>query len=128
MSYEACYCDYESPLYYSARNVTSARRQYKCDECSKPIYIGSTYERTEANWGDGHETFRTCAYCCSLRKWATISVPCFCWAHGNLLQDIADMVAEVRRDVPGFVFEYGRRVIAIRRAREAGVPVIEVKG
>ena len=118
MSYE-CSCDYEPAEYASKRSVKAARKQYSCDECPALIRPGEPYTYIHGKWDGYHATFRTCRHCQSLLEWARISVPCFCWGYGNLLQDIADMVGEVRRDVPGFFFEYGRRVITIRRQRAA---------
>ena len=117
MSYD-CHCDYEPAEYFSKRSVKAARKAHVCDECSKPIRPGEPYEYLAGKWDGWHGQFRICRHCQSLLEWALISVPCFCWGYGNMLQDIADMVAQVRRDVPGFFFEYGRRVIAIKRARE----------
>lgn len=112
-----CYCAYDSPETYHARIVARARKPRTCPECGEAIAVGDRYEYVWGIWEGRADTQITCADCLSLRQWAVISVPCFCWAHGNLLDDIRTMVDEVRADVPGFFFEYGRRVVRIRRAR-----------
>lgn len=116
MSYD-CHCDYDPPEFWSKQDVKAARKEYRCEECGHKIRVGEPYERVNGKWEGYLDTFLTCQHCVSLREWAKISVPCFCWAHSNLLEDIREMVSEVRHDVPGFFFEYGRRVIAIKRAR-----------
>ena len=118
MAYD-CSCDYEPPSLYSKRLVKSARKRFFCCECGHTIKPGDSYERITGLWDGYFDSFVTCRHCASLKAWAIVSVPCFCWAHGNLLQDVRDMVDEVRHDVPGFFFEYGRRVIAAKRAKAA---------
>ena len=123
MSYD-CYCDYDSPEWTSHRNVKKSRKQHKCEECRAIIPAGSTYEYVCGMWDGSINYFYTCNLCVELREWATISVPCFCWAHGNLLADVKDMVDNVRHEVPGLYFEYGRRMVKIRRVkmeRRAGI-------
>lgn len=112
-----CSCDYDPAEFYRSVDVKSARKEFRCDECGHPIRPRDSYERVTAKWDGGIATFITCKHCVELRNWAKISVPCFCWAHGSLLDDIKDMVEQVRHDVPGFFFEYGRRLIAAQRAK-----------
>lgn len=113
MSYD-CYCDYDPPRWINIRNVKAARKPHTCAECGAPIAVGEPYEYTSGMW-DYHDTFHVCTRCVELREWAKISVPCFCWAYGNLHEDVREMVREVYRDVPGFFMEYGRRMVKIRR-------------
>src|SRR3990167_254561 len=117
MTYDACSCDYDPPEFCTVKTVT-ARKQFKCYECRSEIKPGDRYERAVGKWDDDLSTYRTCDLCAELRQWARISVPCFCWYYGYLHDNVEDMVHEVRRDVPkGFVFEWGRRMIAIERRR-----------
>ena len=123
MSYydSACYCDYDQPEWITVRKVKAARKPHKCSECRAIIPAGAAYEYVTGKW-DGHvQTFRTCVLCKELRDWATISVPCFCWAYSNVHEDVREMVSEVRHGVPGFYFEYGRRMVRIKRARRLGL-------
>lgn len=117
MTYE-CSCDYDPPEWHRKTNVKRAGKQHRCEECGRKIAVGEPYERVTGQWYGTIYTFATCPQCVALREWAVISVPCFCWAHGSLLDDVREMVGEVRHDVPGFVMEWGRRMIAIRRAKQ----------
>ena len=118
MGYE-CICDYDAPSYFSSRPVKAARRVHRCYECGCRIDPGDPYMRNEGSWYPGeHASYKWCQHCTGLWQWARISVPCFCWEFGNLHENIADMVSDVRHQVPGFFFEYGRRVIAAKRARK----------
>ena len=116
MSYE-CVCDGDHPEYFTRRRIKAAAKQHKCDECRRIIHVGESYDCDAGKWDGQHSTIRVCIDCAGLREWAKISVPCFCWSYGDMLHDIREMVEEVRKDVPGFFFEYGRLVIAIRRRR-----------
>jgi hypothetical protein len=116
MNYD-CYCDYEQPTFISVANVKRARRQHKCAECRAPIPAGTAYEYVSGLWEGDFNTFHICALCKELREWATISVPCFCWSYGNLHEDVREMVYDVAPHVPGFFFEYGRRMVRIKKVR-----------
>jgi hypothetical protein len=120
VSYD-CSCDYDPPSWYSQRNVKAARKEHQCEECGCTIRIGEPYEDTCGMWDGYVSRFKTCLRCVALRQWARISVPCFCWAHGNLHDDVKTMVGEVRRQVPGFFFEYGRRMVKIERRARADI-------
>ena len=114
-----CSCDYELPEFCSVTQVKRARKRHKCWECGAYILPGTPYEYVSGKWDGDLNWHRTCPLCQELREWATISVPCFCFAYGNLHDDVNDMVDATRHKVPGFYFEYGRRMIRIKRARKA---------
>jgi hypothetical protein len=114
-----CFCDYEQPEWISHTQVKAARKAHKCSECGAIIPSGSPYEYVCGKWDGCVDTFNICPLCKELRQWATISVPCFCWAYGHLHSDVREMVSETRYNVPGFFFEYGRRMVKIKRARAA---------
>lgn len=115
--YDACYCDYDPPEFCSI-STSTARKQHRCYECYGPIEPGEKYESTSGKWDGCFTTFKTCALCAELKEWAQISVPCFCWTYGDLLENVRDLVSEARADCPpGFVMEWGRRMIAIHRKR-----------
>lgn len=119
MTYDSCSCDYDPPEFIVIE-TRKARKSHRCYECRADIPPRETYEHVRGKWEGEIYTFRTCALCLELRQWAKISVPCFCWAYGDLHDNIRDMVSEVRPDVPrGFVFEWGRRLIKIERRRFA---------
>lgn len=112
-----CYCDYDQPEWISTRHVKAARKLHLCEECRAQIMPGDSYEYVCGKWDGYCWTFHTCSLCVELRQWAIISVPCFCWAYGNLHDDVHDMVEATAPDVPGFYMEYGRRMVAIKRQK-----------
>lgn len=100
---DGCYCDYEMPEWCTVMQIKSSRKPHKCDECGIIIPAGSPYEYVFGKWDGRLDQFCICPLCKELREWATISVPCFCWAYGNLHGDVWEMVSEVQYDVPGFI-------------------------
>lgn len=117
-----CYCDYDPPAWITTREIKAARKPHRCDECGAHIAPGDPYEYVCGKWNGYVDRFHTCRLCRELRQWAMISVPCFCWAYGNLHDDVREMVREVAHKVPGMFFEYGRRMIQIKRAKAKGQP------
>lgn len=115
MTYD-CYCDYDQPEFCNISTV-KARKEHKCEECRATIQPGDKYKRTVGKWEGDLLTFATCGLCDELQQWASISVPCFCWAYGELHEEVRDMVDQIKVDVPGIVFEWGRRMIKIERVR-----------
>lgn len=117
MSYD-CSCDYDPASVYTATRP-KARKSHKCEECGGPIKPGETYERVFGVWDGYASTFKTCERCFDLRQWVKNNVPCFCWAHGNMLDDADEAVAEARwraRDeTVGLRFGFLRRREMIRR-------------
>lgn len=117
-----CFCDYEPAIIYN-RATRKARKPHRCDECGGNIAVGQYHEVVDAMWDRsiGFETARTCSLCLDLRKFVTASVPCFCWAHGNMLEDARDTVQDAYEragdEVCGLFMGYGRRRVAIDRAR-----------
>ncbi|MFC5423015.1 hypothetical protein ACFPOB_26045 [Bosea eneae] len=117
MTYE-CVCDFDMPEFQNTYR-RKARKAHRCEECSAPIMAGETYRYDVGKWEGEILHFRTCQPCDDLAKWARISMPCFCYVFGALHESAREMVREVRKDVPGFVMEWGRRMVAIRRANRA---------
>jgi hypothetical protein len=119
VSYD-CSCDYDPATVYSARMVR-ARKEYRCEECPNRIMVGEQHEYTFGVWDGCASQFRTCFDCVDRRKWVRNNLPCFCWAHGNLLDDIKSAIEEAywraRDEVRGVAFGYGRLLINQRRAR-----------
>lgn len=117
-----CSCDYDLPSVYSQRMVR-ARRAYRCDECPHKIEIGERHEYAFGVWDGDAGAFRTCADCVDRRQWVRNNLPCFCWAHGNLLSDISDAIQYAydyaRDEVRGLAFGYKRLLVKQRRARAA---------
>ena len=118
-----CYCDYEPAAVYDAGMVTT-RWRHICEECGRTIRPGERAERARGCW-DGHwATYYTCTECLELRQHVAAHVPCFCWAHGNMIQDARDALealSDETSETAGVLFGAGRRLVAIRRRRqEAG--------
>ena len=122
MSYD-CSCDYDPPEFYSV-SIRLARRPHKrgCEECGQPIKVGQRYEEVAGKWDGYFDTFKTCQGCLDLRTWVKNNVPCFCWAHGNIHDDMRQAIAEAyenaREEVVGLNFGFLRRDIMRRRGQE----------
>lgn len=118
----SCYCDYDAPSVYNSRTVR-ARKQYRCEECSVAINPGDVHEYAFGVSDGWPYTARTCIHCVGVRQFVSINIPCFCWAHGNLHEDIQNIVEaaywEAPEEVRGLRFGIGRRIIAAKRARAA---------
>jgi hypothetical protein len=119
-----CFCDYDPPAFCRIK-VVQARKEHKCRECYRTIKVGETYETASGMWDGSLGRFKTCSHCLEIRRFVENSVPCFCWAHGNVLYDARDAIADAyiraKDEVKGLAFGYGRLVIAGRRAQK-GLP------
>ena len=115
MSYD-CVCDYEPARVYSPRIIKSARKEHKCYECGRPITVGESYESTFAVW-DYPKTCKTCCRCLALRNFIQQNVKCFCWAHGNMIEDAMATADTYYEQGNGLLFGAYRRKILIERAR-----------
>lgn len=117
-----CYCDYDSPQVYSSRKVR-ARKDYRCYECSAPIKAGDLHEYV-FGVSDGY-TYqpRTCLSCVGIRQFVAINIPCFCWVHGNVLDDAKSAIEQAYQVAPdevrGLYFGFGRLLVKARQARLA---------
>jgi hypothetical protein len=120
VSYD-CFCDYDPPVFYN-RTTPKARKPHQCYECGGAILKGETYESVTGKW-DYVDTFKTCERCVDLRTWVTNSVPCVCWAHGNLHDDLRETVREASYragdEVTGLWFGFLRRMVAIDKFNAA---------
>lgn len=111
-----CYCDYDMPSFYN-RDVRRARKVHKCYECSGHILPNEKYEYVAGKWDDYISSFRTCQRCIDLRTWVKNNLPCFCWSHGNMLEDAreaADAASwRAGDEAKGIRFGVARRIHAI---------------
>lgn len=113
-NYSSCDCDGEAE--FISHQVRRARKQHKCYECGCSIEPGTKYEQIFGKWNGDVSHFKTCHLCLEVRTWASISVPCFCWTFGDVLDNVRTLVDEARHDMPpGWMFEWGRRMVPIRR-------------
>ena len=114
-----CYCgDYEEPTLHNV-STRKARKGHICSECGKTIAAGEHYEYVSGMWEGCFNAFKTCPRCTGLREWVTAHVPCACYAHGNLLNDLwtaVDVVTyELPEDTQGLRFGFLRHMHAIKR-------------
>lgn len=122
-----CYCDYDPPEFVSVR-MQKARKPFRCEECSGEVHAGERYEYVFGKWDGLVASYRTCSHCVEIRQFVSVSIPCFCWAYGNMIDDAKEAVSEAyfraREEVSGLWFGFGRRLIARNRhnrARRHGV-------
>ena len=117
MSYD-CVCDYDPAEFYSA-TIRRARKQYKCEECCGIILPGDQYEYVVGRWDGYLDQYKTCSRCVDLRTWVKNNIPCVCWAHGNLHEDLRESVEEAACRAPdetvGIRFGFLRRREAISK-------------
>jgi len=100
-----CYCGYDYDftwaLYRPSRVV--ARKAHFCYECGASIRPGERYEYVFAIGQGEVYTYHTCARCLALRE-DLESAPCFCWSHGHMLEDIANVVDDMDRSPERWIF------------------------
>lgn len=113
-----CYCPYEAPTVYSVSHPR-AKKEHRCDECGAEIMPGDRYEYVFGVWEGDASTWRTCMPCRDLRQWVENNVPCFCWCHGNMIEDAKETIEAACERAPeetrGLRFGFLRR----RHARPA---------
>ncbi len=127
-----CYCDYDTPTLYKAV-VHRTRRDRQCDECGRLIIKGAPYERADGLHDGSWFSCVACEPCLELRQWVQNNVPCFCWEHGNMLENARDAVEAARHrafeETAGLEFGFGRRLWAVKRApRPRAMPVEVARG
>jgi hypothetical protein len=115
-----CYCDGDPATIYSATKPR-ARKEHRCDECGAKIKPGEQYENVFGVWEGYGSTWKTCERCYDLRQWVKNNVPCFCWYHGNMLEDAAmtidDATFRAPAETAGLRFGFLRRKYLIERVQ-----------
>lgn len=123
----ACYCDWDYAATVYSKSCHVARKEHKCYECGRKIMPGERYESVFAVWDGRGQTCRTCPHCLAIREWVVAHVPCSCWMHGSMLEDIRNDVDNYWHLAPGLAMGYLRRLAALNRAKGwrhlAGNPV-----
>ena len=61
----------------------------------------------------------TCERCLDVREFVAAHVPCFCWAHFNLIDDCRETVEEYAHETVGLYFGAHRRIIRAERRASA---------
>ena len=117
----SCYCDYdgEAPTVYRPKLITKARNPHKCYECHRKINPGESYENLFAIWDGDASTCCTCQHCLELRNYVVAHVPCSCWTHGNMIEEVMRDANAFAHEAPGLLFGAYRRKVQIDRARRA---------
>ena len=91
--------------------------RHHCFECGNEIAPGQKYERVTALYDGLFGTFKTCQRCRNLRVWVQNNVPCLCWAHGNMHEDLKNAIDEAYYRAPdeviGLRFGFLRRLYPI---------------
>ena len=113
----ACYCDYDYVATVYRKSQHTARKSHTCYECHRPIRPGERYESVFAIWDGDACTCPTCPHCLAIREWVVAHVPCSCWMHGSMLEDIRNDVDCYWPEAPGLLFGYLRRRAALERAK-----------
>lgn len=115
-----CFCDYDMPS-VSSRSNPRARKRHSCSECGSPILPGEQYEYVFGVWDGDASIFKTCERCTDLRQWVQNNVPCLCWAHGSLLDDLEEAIVAAQYRAPletvGLRFGFLRRRETLRKVR-----------
>lgn len=106
-----CVCDGDQPSLFSEREIRSARKQHKCDECQNPINVGESYRSVFGVWDGMADSHRLCSYCVACKEYVEAHLPCFCWywgSEGEMLNDMRESVSNYSFEVPGMGMEFGR--------------------
>lgn len=114
-----CYCDDEPPSLYR-RELRTARKEHRCHECHRKIQPGERYERVFGIWSGDTDVFNTCPHCLALRDHVDAHIPCFCWNHGNMLDEAESVIADYLHESPELAAEVATLRAAIDGARTAG--------
>jgi hypothetical protein len=85
-----CYCDLETPEFYSAHIVKSARKMHKCDDCRHHIWPGESYEYISGMWDGYFSVYKFCTRCQEVRQWAQKKLECYCIALGELYSGLVE--------------------------------------
>lgn len=109
-----CFCDYDRPSFYKAE-VRVSRKRHRCYECAGAILPTDKYEYTFSIFEGKPYVARTCSRCLALRDYVTAHVPCFCWAHGHMIEDAIETADEYAHEAPGLLFGTYRRQVLINR-------------
>ncbi|KAB2918507.1 MAG: hypothetical protein F9K29_08040 [Hyphomicrobiaceae bacterium] len=114
---DACCCpDLDGPSVFDERLV-KAKKAHKCTECCGVILPGEMYLKTWGIWEGEAHTFKRCADCIDLVKWAEAHVPCICWLYGETHSNIRDAMDEWDRECPGLAAEADAKIKAVRAKR-----------
>ena len=112
-----CYCDYKPAEFYHVTRPL-ARKEHKCYECGYRIQPGERYERVRTKWEGEVVVCKTCVYCLEMRDFLETRLDCFCWHHGNLIEDMIETVRDDPHNPPGLGMAFGRLYVISKRRRQ----------
>lgn len=110
-----CYCDFEPAQFYRAARHKS-RKARRCSECGRTIAPGEQYEHVHGKWDGEIGTFNTCQRCLALRDLVEAHIPCFCWAHGDVVDGAIETARGFEHESPELMEEVSALKDAIYRA------------
>lgn len=84
-----------------------ARKEHRCCECARVIFVGETYHLDVTMYDGRLSTYKTCAHCMVARKW--LSEECGGWIYTAVEEDIGEHVRELRRN------DLARLYVSMRR-------------
>ena len=118
----SCDCDYDPPEFFTER-FSKSRKLRRCGECGCDIRPGEMYENVAGKWDGIFRKEHTCERCMAFRDWYMTNRPCMCWSYGGVFEDVCQDIHEdastMLAEAPGFLFEVGRRYVAIRKRARA---------
>lgn len=120
---DLCGCTYYETTdvqLYRPHIIRRAQKAHSCHECAGGVRVGERYESAFVLVEGRAQTYRTCCRCLALREWLHVHLPCFCWLHTNLREDVIETAKEFawRAQIPGFLFRVYRLELTIRRAEK----------
>jgi hypothetical protein len=115
----SCYCDFDYTWRVYTTTTRTARKVHRCIECGANIQPKEQYEYVSAIGEEGPYAFKTCARCIALRDYVEAHVPCMCWSHHAMHNDVIETAREYAHEAPGLLFGAYRRMVIAERAAKA---------
>lgn len=89
-----CDCsDYEIPTVYRER-LQTARKRHRCSECGGTVYPGEQYRYTFGVWDGSPGAFSACPRCLEAEAQFRATIPCLCWALGEMYESAIESIAD----------------------------------
>lgn len=89
--------------------IRTARKQHKCDECSRIINVGEQYTYDFTVHGRDVDEYHTCQHCAVARKW--LSNNCGGWIYSEVCEEIQEHAEEY----PSIAMPLYRVAVGMRR-------------